>query len=456
MATILPPDRVSGLPARETFASSVGTLLTMVGVAVGLGNVWRFPYLVGRYGGAAFVGVYLTAVILIGVPALMAEWAIGRSSRRGTVGAFAAHGLPGGRALGWLLFVVVIAATAYYTNVVGWVLYFAVGEVAQVAGIAWTSSAVLPPDAGFVAGAFWRQVLCTGVVLLAAVAVLERGLRGGIERASRFIMPALFVILLLLIARGLTLDGAGAGLRWYVGAAGGSALSPTVVMAALGHAIFSMSLGGTFMVTYGSYLDGRAPLGRNAVMTAAGDTLAGLLAGLAIFPAVFAFGLEPASGPGLLFDTLPRVFAEMPAGWLFGLLFFVGLCGAAFLSDVAALEVLVSGMMDARGFDRRRAVRRMALVVFLVALVPMLNLQVFVRWDLTFGSGMQTFGALCAAITAGWAMHRGTLLAELGVGAGHRWPRLLAAWLRFVVPAAILGVGAWWVLTELLAIRQAA
>jgi NSS family neurotransmitter:Na+ symporter len=445
---------VSVPSVRETFTSSPGTILTMIGVAVGLGNVWRFPYLVGRYGGAAFVAVYLAAVILIGVPALMAEWAIGRQARRGTVGAFAANGVPGGRALGWLLFVVVVAATAYYTNVVGWVLYFALGEVAQALGIGWTSATVLPPDSGFVAGALWRQVACTGAVLVAAVAVLERGLRGGIERASRVIMPALLAILLLLIVRGLTLDGAGAGVRWYVGAAGAAALTPTVVMAALGHAIFSMSLGGTFMVTYGSYLDERAPLGRNAVMTATGDTMAGLLAGLAIFPAVFAFGLEPASGPGLLFDTLPRVFAQMPAGWLFGLLFFAGLCGAAFLSDVAALEVLVAGLVDNAAFDRRRAVRLMAAVVFVVSLVPMINLQVFVRWDLTFGSGMQTFGALCAALTAGWAMRRGTLLAQLG-GSG-RWPGLVSTWLRFVVPAAILGVGAWWVLTELLAIRQAA
>jgi NSS family neurotransmitter:Na+ symporter len=216
-----------------------------------------------------------------------------------------------------------------------------------------------------------------------------------------------------------------------------------------------MSLGGTFMVTYGSYLDDRAPLGRNAVMTAAGDTTAGLLAGLAIFPAVFAFGLEPASGPGLVFDTLPRVFAAMPAGWLFGLLFFAGLCGAAFLSDVAALEVLVAGLVDGRGFDRRRAVRRMAFVVFLVSLVPMISLPIFVRWDLTFGSGMQTFGALCAALTAGWAMHRGALLGQLTSGSGLRWPALVTIWLRFVVPAAILGVGAWWVLTDLLRVRQA-
>jgi len=440
---------------RETFGSAIGTLLTLVGVAVGLGNVWRFPYLVGRYGGAAFVAVYLISVILIGVPGLMAEWAIGRETRRGTVGAFAAAGVPGGKAIGWFLFAVVTAATAYYTNVVGWVLYFAAGEVASALGLAWTSAAVLPPQSGFVAAAFGRQLACTGLVVLAAAIILQRGLRRGIERSSTIIMPGLFAILLLLILRGITLDGAGAGVRWYLGSASLSALTPTVVLAALGHAVFSMSLGGTFMVTYGSYLDATTSLPRNAVMTATGDTLAGLLAGLAIFPAVFAFGLEPASGPGLLFDILPRVFEQMPLGWVFGLLFFVGLGGAAFLSDVAAFEVLVAGLTDNTRMSRRQAVRVMAGVVFAVSLVPMVNLDIFVRWDLTFGSGMQTLGALAAVLTAGWALRRGTLLEQLTRGHPSPLLRLLPAWLRFVVPAAILGVGLWWLLTSVLRVTGA-
>lgn len=440
--------------ARETFGSAIGVLLTMIGVAVGLGNVWRFPYLVGRYGGAAFVAVYLLAVVLIGIPALMAEWAIGRHTRRGTVGAFAAAGTPGGRALGWFLFAVVTAATAYYTNVVGWVAHFAVGEIASAVGRPFASAAVLPPQSGFVLGAFGRQVVCTGVVILTAVAVLQRGLRRGIERASTFIMPALFLILLLLIARGLTLSGSGEGLRWYLGAGGLTTLTPSVAIAAMGHAVFSLSLGGTFMVTYGSYLNDTTSLPRNAAMTATGDTLAGLLAGLAIFPAVFAFGLEPASGPGLLFDTLPRVFEQMPVGWLFGLLFFVGLAGAAFLSDVAAFEVLVAGLTDNTRVSRRQAVWVMAGAVFVVSLVPMVNLDIFVRWDLTFGSGMQTFGALCAALTAGWAMRRGALMAQLTTAGDARWLRAVPFWLRYVVPSAIIGVGAWWLFTDVLRLAR--
>ncbi len=441
-----------GGKTRETFASRFGVLMTMVGVAVGLGNVWRFPYMVGRYGGAAFVLVYVVMVALIGIPALMGEWALGRHARRGTVGAFAAGGLPGGRALGWFLFAVVVAATAYYTNVVGWVLYFAVGEVAVRVGAPWNSAAVLPPDAGFSAGAFVRQAACTLVVIATCAAVLLRGLRSGIERASRFIMPTLFGILLLLIARSLTLPGASLGVHWYLGKVAWGDVTPMVVVAAMGHAIFSMSLGGTFMVTYGSYLGEREDLGRSALWTASGDTLAGLLAGLVIFPAVFAFGLEPASGPGLLFDTLPRVFARMPFGWGFGLLFFAGLFGAAWLSDIAAFEVLVAGLTDNTRLSRRQAVWALAGVVFVVALVPMVNLRIFVRWDLTFGSGMQTFGALCAALTAGWAMSRGALLRQLGADDLGGWRRIVPVWLRFVVPGAIVAVGVWWLLTDVLGI----
>jgi neurotransmitter:Na+ symporter, NSS family len=437
---------------RETFGSRFGVLMTMVGVAVGLGNVWRFPYMVGRYGGAAFVMVYVVLALGIGVPALMGEWAVGRYARRGTVGAFAAAGLPGGSALGWLLFAVVIAATAYYTNVVGWVLFYAVGEVATAGGVAWQSSAVLPPQEGFSGTAFALQALCTLAVVGSCGVILARGLRSGIERASRVIMPALFVILLLLIVRSVTLPGAGAGLRWYLGKFAWSDLTPTVMVAAMGHAVFSMSLGGTFMVTYGSYLEGRQDLGRNAIGTALGDTLAGIFAGLVIFPAVFAFGLTPGSGPGLVFDTIPRVFAQMPFGALFGLLFFAGLFGAAYLSDVAAFEVLVAGLTDNTPLSRKQAIWLMSGAVFVVSLVPMINLRVFLHWDLTFGSGMQTFGALCAALTAGWALKRGELVRQLGPEALSGWRRWVPFWLRYVVPGAILAVGVWWVLTDVLGV----
>ena len=346
--------------ARATFASRFGALMTMIGVAVGLGSVWRFPYMVGQFGGAAFVLVYLLIVLAIGVPGLMAEWALGRHTRRGPVGAFAAASFPLGRQVGWFFFFIVIAATAYYTAVIGWVLYYAAAELATTAGLALDASAILPPADGFVAKSFLLQLACTALVILACAIVLQKGLRSGIERASTIIMPALGIILVILVARALTLPGAMEGVRWYILKVRFQDIDAKVMMAAMGQAIFSLSLGGTFMVVYGSYLGAREPLTGAAVWTSIGDTVAGLIAGLAIFPAVFALGLEPTAGPALLFSTLPRVFAAIPFGSLFGFLFFVGLFGAAYLSAMAAFEVLVAGLTDNTRVTRTRAVWIMA------------------------------------------------------------------------------------------------
>ena len=370
----------------------------MVGVAVGLGNVWRFPYMVGRFGGAAFVLLYLVFALFIGIPALMAEWTLGRHTQRGTVGAFERAGLPGGRILGWVFFCTVTAATAYYTNAIGWVVFHGLAGGLAPFGSPLNGGDILPPNQGFGVRSFLLQILLTGVVVMAAVLVLLRGLRSGIEKASAILTPLLFLSLLLIIARSVTLPGAGAGLEWYILKFQPSDITPTVAMAALGQVIFSLALGGTFMVVYGSYLNQGDALGRNALWTVAGDTAAGLLAGLAIFPAVMALGMEPGSGPGLIFETLPRVFQQIPGGWLFGTIFFVALAGAAFLSAVAAFEVLVAGLTDNTRLNRRSATWTMAGAVLLLALPPMLNMSIFVPWDLAFGSGAQTAGVLVAVL----------------------------------------------------------
>ena len=436
--------------ARETFASRFGAIVTMVGVALGLGNVWRFPYMVGRYGGAAFVLFYILVVLVIGVPGLMAEWALGRHTRRGTVGAFARAGLPAGKAVGWFFFVIVIAATAYYTNVIGWVLYYAIGEVARALQLALDAAAVLPPDTGFSPRSLALQMACTAAVTLSCAFVLLRGLRSGIERASRIVIPTLCLILLVLIGRSLTLPNASAGVEWYILKFQLSDLTPRVMMAAIGHTVFSLSLGGTFMVVYGSYLTDKDSLSANAWWTTFGDTFSGLLAGLAIFPAVFALGLEPNSGPGLIFATLPRVFAAIPLGWLFGLLFFLGLLGAGYLSGLAAFEVLVAGLTDNTRLSRRTVVWLVAGVVFVVSIPPMINNRIFVPWDLTFGSGMQTLGALVAVLTVGWAMDRTEAIRSLSTDGRRPVPLWLYFWIRWVIPGALVFVGVWWLLTDLL------
>jgi NSS family neurotransmitter:Na+ symporter len=431
---------------RETFVSNFGLLMTMIGVAVGLGAVWRFPYMVGRFGGAAFVLFYLVVVLFVGLPALMAEWMLGRHTLRGPLGAYEKGGLPGGRWAGYLLIFIVFCSTAYYSNAVGWVLFHGAAELLRGLGIKLDAAAVLPPDQGFAWTSFLLQMLMTGIVIFSCGFVLIKGLRRGIERASRWIVPALFAILVVLIVRSVTLPGASEGIRWYIGAFRFAALKPSVMAAAMGMAFFSMSLGGTFMLIYGSYLDKGADIPRNAVFTGIGAVTAGLMSGLAIFPAVFSFGLEPASGPGLIFSTLPKTFAMMPAGWIFGALFFLGLFGAAYLSDVAALEVLVGGFVDNTGLERKKTVVLCCLLVYVLALPTMISYEIFIPWDLIFGSGTQVLGSLLAVLTAVWCVRRSQALKELARGTGRRFPLWLFWWMRIVIPAAIIIVGINWLL----------
>ncbi len=424
----------------------------MIGVAVGLGAVWRFPYMVGKFGGAAFVLFYLGVVLFIGIPALMAEWILGRHTQRGTLGAYEKGALPGGKYVGYFLFFIVFWATGYYSNALGWVGFHALGELVNVFGGHLDAGAILPPQQGFDLTSFLLQLSMTAFVIFTCGIVLVKGLRKGIERTSKWIVPSLFVILIILILRSVTLSGAKQGIDWFIGSFRFDALKPSVMAAALGMAFFSMSLGGTFMVIYGSYLEKKTVISKNAVFTGIAASLAGILAGFAIFPAVFAFGLEPNSGPGLIFSTLPKTFDLMPAGWLFGLLFFVGLFGAAYLSDVAAFEVLVGGLLDNTKLDRKRAVFLICAIVYVLAIPPMINMKVFVPWDLTFGSGMQVLGSLLAVVTAGWFIKRYEFLKELNVGRSF-FQTFLYWWLRIIVPASILFVGINWVLESVFDIK---
>lgn len=444
------PPAQAAAAVRQTFATRLGVVASMIGVSVGLGNFWRFPYLVGRFGGAAFVLFYLLVVLAIAVPGLMAEWALGRHTGRGTVGAFERAGLPLGRPLGWFLFVAVLGANAYYCVAIGWVLCFALAEIAALLGAEWSPAAVLPPADGFDARSFSLQLAFTSAVLMAAAVILLHGLRAGIERASRALIPLMFVVLLVLIVRSLTLPGAFAGVGWYVLKFEPGDLTGRVMVAALGQAVFSIGLGGTLMVVYGSYLGRGENLRTSALWTASADTAAGLLAGLVIFPAVFALGLEPASGPRLIFDTLPRVFEAIPAGAAFASLFYAALFSAALLSAVAAAEVLVAGLTDNTRLSRRRAVLVTVVAILVLSVPPAINLRIFVPWDLTFGSGVLTFGALMAALAFGWALDRSAALAELASGGEGPPPVWLYYWIRYVVPGGILLVGLWWLITEVL------
>jgi NSS family neurotransmitter:Na+ symporter len=431
---------------RESFASRFGLLMTLIGVSVGLGNVWRFPYMAGRFGGAAFVVFYLFVVVIIGIPALMAEYSLGRYTQRGTFGAFAKAGFPGGKGVGVWFWLVTTFAVGYYCNVIGWVLWYAVTELLSAFGAVINAGIILPPDAGFNGTSFLLQLLFTAIVMFSCALVLVRGLKAGIEKSSRWIMPAFFILFLILIIRAVTLPGAGKGIAWYIGGFRFSELKGYAMAASLGQVIFSLSLGGTFMVVYGSYLNRQTPLPRTAVINGIGDTVAALMAGFAIFPAVFAFGIEPSSGPGLIFFTLPKVFDSMPAGWLFAIFFYMALFGAAFLSAIAAFEVMIAGITDNTRLDRKQATWVMVAIGFVLAIPPMINFKVFTPWDLFWGSGMQTLGSVLAVIAMVWVVKRSEGLLTLAEGTGKKFPLFLYWWMRVVVPLAILFVGIHWLL----------
>jgi NSS family neurotransmitter:Na+ symporter len=418
--------------ARPRFGSVFGLLMTFIGVAVGLGNVWRFPYMAGAFGGGAFLLVYLALLVAFGIPALMAELSLGRMTRRGPVGAFTRIRMPGGAVVGWVLFITVLVALSYYTVLVGWVLRYtlisASGAIAEIA-----------PEAFFesVLGGFWGQFLMTGIVLVLAAIVLVLGIRKGVERVSAVGMPLLFILLFILIARSLTLPGAGAGLRYYL-LPDFSSIDAGVVAAALGQLFFSLALGGTFLMTYASYLGDDVDLRKSAITIGVGETLASILAGFVILPAAIALGIEVGSGPQLTFVTAPSIFAGIPSGAIFATLFFGLLFFAAFLSGVAGFEVLVAGVADEYGWNRKVAVTMFCSTALLLAVVPMLSLDYILKSDLFWGSTMQPVGSALALIGLAWVVRLGRSLEEVNKGnAGRPVGRFWFYWIKYVVPAGI-------------------
>jgi len=413
--------------------------MTFIGVAVGLGNFWRFPYMAAAFGGGAFVLVYLAIVLGFGVPAAAAEFTLGRLTRRGPLGAFRAIGMPGGRAAGWLVVITIFVASSYYAVVVGWVLrytgYALTGAIEHTA-----------PDALFqsLLGGFGMQFGATAAVLGLAAVVLILGVRLGIERWSAIGMPVLFVLLIVLTARVLTLPGIAEGLRFYFVPDFGK-LNAGVVAAALGQVFFSLSLGGTFHVTYGSYLSETADLPRSAWGMAIGDSLAAVFAGLIIVPAAVTFGLDLAGGPPLTFVTVPRIFGHIAGGSAFAALFFGLLFFAAFLSAVAGLEVVVAMLMDEFHVPRWKAVLGLCGIELLLAIPAMRSVDWILKSDLFWGSTMQPVGSALALVALGWVVKQGRALEEVRRGAkGRGFGPLWFYWIRYVVPvgiAVILALG---------------
>ncbi len=405
---------------RGQWRSTTGFVLAAAGSAIGLGNIWRFPYVTGQNGGAAFVVLYLVCVLLICLPYLFAELALGRHTQKNPVGAIlkvragTPWALVGG--LGVLTGVFILS---YYAVIAGWTFGYIFKSVAAPA----------LEFAAFSASPLWVVPLFVVFLLLTMYVVLG-GVEHGIERWARILMPMLLVLMLLVILRSLTLPGAGAGLEFYL-KPDFSKVDRQVILAALGQAFFSLSLGMGAMITYGSYLSKKADLGVSGGSVALFDTLIALFAGFMIFPAVFAMGKDPAQGPNLIFVTLPEVFAQMPLGTLVSVVFFTLLAIAALTSTVSLLEVVVSYFVDERRWSRKRSVWAVGAITFAVGLPSALsagaspaltNLNLFGStsflgiMDFIWGNLSLAIGALLLSIFVGWVWGTDRAGAELREG----------------------------------------
>lgn len=346
---------------RGQWASNIGFILAAAGSAVGLGNIWKFPYLAGANGGGAFVVIYLVMIVIIGFVIMLGEMAIGRNTHLSSVGAYKKLSEKWAF-VGFIGVVVGFCILAFYSVIGGWVLNY-IGKY-LIGGISGAEAGNY--FSGFIASTTQPIVWHLVFMVLCCVIVLK-GIAGGIEKASKFMMPALFILLVIIAIRSVTLDGAMEGIKFFI-KPDFSKVTIGTVMAALGQAFFSLSLGMGAIITYGSYLGNTENLEKNAVIIPTIDTAVALLAGFAVLPAVFAFGFEPGAGPSLMFITLPSVFDSMPFGQFFGILFFILILFAALTSAISLLEVVVAFVIDTFKIERKKATIIISTILFFIGI----------------------------------------------------------------------------------------
>jgi NSS family neurotransmitter:Na+ symporter len=430
-------------------------ILAATGSAVGLGNIWKFPYMAGENGGGAFVLVYLACIAVIGIPIMMAEVLLGRRGRQSPINTMAALAKDAGASphwhwLGWIGVASGFLIMSFYSVIAGWALAYVLegvsggfqGLTGESAGAAFGSLISNPGQA-----TFWHTVFS----VMTAV-VVARGVRSGLEKAVRILMPTLFVLLVLLLGYAINTGHFGQGID-FLFTPDFSRITPEGVLAALGHAFFTLSLGMGAIMVYGSYMPEKASITTTTLTIAVMDTLVALVAGMAIFPIVFANGLEPAAGPGLVFISLPIAFGQMPGGLVFGTLFFVLLSFAAWTSAISIIEPAIAYLVENRGISRHRAA---GVVVGLAWALGLLTVMSFSDWAFSFQFAGATkengifdmldilttnfllpLGGLAIALFAGWVMTRSDSADELGVGEGTGY-QLWRILVRYISPAAVL------------------
>jgi len=346
---------------RDSFGSKIGVIAAAAGSAIGLGNIWRFPYITGENGGAAFLMVYLGLIIFIGIPLMLSEFVIGRRAQRNPYGAFQVlkKGQPW-----YLVGLMGIAGAflilAFYSTIAGWTLEYLYRSITN--GFNGKSPAELSTMfSDFQAGGLW-PVMWQVIFMFLTAWIIYRGVRNGIEKYAKILMPLLLLIIIAICIRSVTLEGAGDGLR-FLFKPDFSKITSSAILEALGQAFFSLSIGMGTLITYGSYISKKDNLSNTAFSVTAADTLISILAGIAIFPAVFAFNINPAEGPALVFITLPGIFEQMAGGYVWSLLFFLLLIIAALTSTISMLEVVVAFLSEELNLSRKQSTLIGALLI---------------------------------------------------------------------------------------------
>lgn len=437
--------------SHSQWSSRMGFVLAATGSAVGLGNIWKFPYMIGQSGGAAFVMVYLACIAMIGLPILVSEWMIGRRGQKNPINAMAEVAAANGRSRKWAI----VGATgvlgaflilSFYSVIGGWALSYMI-DVAGGSFSGMDKDAVGSAFTSFLANPGSLLVWHTVFMVLTA-GVVAMGVSGGLERASKLMMPALGILLLVLVAYGTTTGGFGAAVQ-YLFNPDWSKLDGKVVLAALGHAFFTLSLGMGIMMAYGSYLGQDVNLLRTARTVVLMDTVIAIAAGLAIFPIVFANGLDPAAGPGLIFVTLPLAFGNISGGLVLGTMFFLLLTFAALTSSISLLEPVVELVEERTPLSRVGATVLAGLTTWALGIAALLSfniwgdvlilgLNIFDLLDQLTSKFLLPLTGLGAIVFAAWFLDRDGVRKELGLSAGA-----FSLWnvvARFVAPAGVLVV----------------
>lgn len=406
-------------------------MLAAAGSAVGLGNIWKFPYITGENGGGAFVLVYLVCIALIGLPIMMTEILIGRRGRQSPINTMAElareyHVSRAWRLLGWAGVIAGFLILSYYSVIAGWALAY----VFEAGGGAFAGG---DPDAigqifADLTGSPGTLLFWHSLFMVMTVVVVARGVRNGLERAVSFLMPALFVLLVVMVGYAIIEGDFARGLDFLftpdikkvffrcemVDGAEHCGYTMAPLLTAMGHAFFTLSLGMGAIMVYGSYLPRNASISGSALMIVAADTLVALLAGMAIFPIVFANGLEPGAGPGLIFQTLPIAFGQMPGGTLFGALFFILLTFAAWTSAISLVEPAVAYFVENQGWSRVRATLLVGVICWVVGIGTVLSFNLWSGEE--FQIGGKTLFDLLDYLTANIMLPLGGLVMAIFVG----------------------------------------